>query len=120
MKTFAAVVSISFLIGINACKKETKNETPTPVTSTEEDMASVNSMNNAFHKMGIYNDSLTNTQIHHEQLYYDSIYHHHDSLFSHHHTIYHHGDTTHHHPHHTQVQHHAIDSLHNAHTPHHP
>jgi len=121
MKTIiAASVGILLLMGINACKKETTNENTAPVVSSPEDMASANLMNEAQNKMGIYDDSLANTQIHHYQLHYDSLYHHHDSLFLHHHTVYHHGDTTHHHAHHTQGQHHLIDSLHNVHTPHHP
>jgi len=123
MKTIlAATIGFILLSGLNACKKETSNDNTNQVASpSPEDMASANAMNDAINKMGIYDDSLAHTSIHHHQLHYDSLYHHHDSSFWHHHNVYHHADTSHHQGnHHTQTHHHVIDSLHNVHTPHHP
>ena len=108
--------------GLQSCKKNDNNpKNPAPMTH-DEDFSLLNTMTDALAKMGIYNDSLVNTQNNHHQMHFDSLFHHHDSAFWHHHHIYHHGDTTYHHNNHGHHHghHHHLDSLHSAHDPHHP
>lgn len=103
-----------------ACTKDDAAQPPNIADPAGEAVA-VSGMNSSFSSMMTFNDSLINAPQHHQRLKHDSAYHHHDSLYTHHHNKFHNGDPAHgNNPSHGQNHHSQLDSLHSAHTPHHP